>query len=200
MKPLVRSFRENIFRKWKITPEIIEELKADLEALGPIQIRSYKSKFSYWSWEHEATHSEPAQIDESNHVDILLDDKVIIQLCLKYSVCMGALFEENVPENLREETERILKSHGYTIGKKANPRRERLFNQVGIILAFALAFLWTFKFLILRIGFMYKYRDVPPGLARHLFPDPEFFDILFGALWLVIGIIWVYKYRKTPFK
>lgn len=61
MKPLVRSFRENIFRKWKITPETIEELKADLEALGPIQIRSYKSEFSYWSWKHEATHSESAQ-------------------------------------------------------------------------------------------------------------------------------------------
>lgn len=201
MKKFNQPFRQRLLRKWKVTSEGIEKLKKDLEVLGSIEIRFYKSVFSRWSLENEIVHSEPSDVHESNHVDILLDDKIIIQLLERYTILQGTLYEERIPENLQARTEHILHENGYNIGKKVDPRRTRRSCQVFIILAFVLAFLWLFKFLVLRVLIYFMYVDeIPRVFIKYFYPSPSFFDTVIGLMWLVCGIVWVYRYKKTSFR
>ena len=133
-------------------------------------------------------------------MDIFLDDAIIIQLFERYSVLFGNLYEEDIPENLEDRIEHIMHENGYKIRKKKDFRRDRRSFQILIIMHFLLAFLWLFKFLVLRVGFYFKLRDeVPREFLKHFYPDPSFFDIFIGSIWLIIGLIWVYRYKKTSF-
>lgn len=198
MKRISRPIRERLRRKWNITPERIGELKKDFEILGSIDIKFYTSTFSRWSYENEITHSELSDIHESNHVDIFLDDKIIIQLFDRYSTCSGALFEEHIPESLLEKIEGILLEHGYCIGKKENARRKRHSFQIAIILALLNAFIWLFGFFSIQLYYMYKYQ-VPYNVVRAFFPVSPIF-ILAGFIFLATGILMIYRYKKTSFK
>ena len=200
MKTFRQSFWQWLLRKRKVISEEIEKLEKDLEALGSVDIRSYKSEFSRWSLENEIIHSELSTAGESNHVDIVLDDAVIIQLFERYSVLLGNLYEEDICENLQDRIEHIIRENGYKMSKKKNFQRDRCSLQILIIMHFLLAFLWLFRFLVLRVGFYFKLRDeVPREFLKHFYPDPSFFDIFIGSIWLIIGLIGVYRYKKTSF-
>lgn len=200
LKTFRQSFWQLSMRKRKVFSEEIEKLKKDLEAIGSMDIRFYKSEFSRWSRENEIIHSEPSTAFESNHADILLEDTIIIQLLGRYSVLFGYLYEERIPENFQGRIEHILLENGYKIGNKEDFQRHRRSFQILIILDFLLAFLWLSKFMVLRVGFYFKLKDeVPRELLKHFYPDPSFFDIIMGLLWLIIGLIWVHQYKKTSF-
>ena len=116
-------------------------------------------------------------------MDIFLDDAIIIQLFERYSVLFGNLYEEDIPENLEDRIEHIMHENGYKIRKKKDFRRDRRSFQILIIMHFLLAFLWLFKFLVLRVGFYFKLRDeVPREFLKHFYPDPSFFDVFIGSI------------------
>ncbi|MGD2247285.1 MAG: hypothetical protein PVF58_02690 [Candidatus Methanofastidiosia archaeon] len=102
---------------WDINPEKISMLKNDLRKLGEIDIKFYKSKFSLWStlfsYKSEIINSKPSDADKSNHVAILLNNRVIAQFMRRIQGFSGVLYEENIPENLQVKTEEILSNHGY---------------------------------------------------------------------------------------
>ena len=201
LKRISRPFREQFLWRWEINPEKIEKLKKDLEALGPIEINYYKSLFSRWSLENEVTHTELSDIHDSNHADILLNNKIIIQLFQRSGFCSGALFEENLPTEVNETAERILLNHGYRIGKKENPHRKRLLIQAIIISNFLFAFLWISKFWILRAYFSHKYSiPISHDLFEFFYPFPVLLDVALGIIWVILGFVWFYRYRKTTFK
>lgn len=201
MKSFRLPFRKRFMHKWKVTPEEIENLKKDLEDLGSIEVQFYKSEFSRWSLENEVIHSEPSDVHQSNHVDILLDGAVIIQLLERYNALFGTLHEERIPVNLQDRAEHILSEKGYNVGKTEDPRRKRRLYKEVIFLSLMVAFLWMFKFLILRVGYYFLYADeIPREVLKYIYPDPSLFDTIMGILWLIIGIGWIYRYRKTSFK
>lgn len=170
----------------------------DLKPLGPIDIRFYKSTFSTPSLEDEITHSEPSTIDGSNHVDLILDEKIIMQFFERSSIFSGILYEEHIPGDLQEEIERILKGHGYHVG---NPQRMRLLFQVIIVVSFANAFFWLSRYSITKMYWLHKYPEV---VVRELFDvfysPPVMYDIVMGSVFLIIGILWIYRYKKTSFR
>lgn len=199
LKRLSRRFRETFLWRWDVTPERIEPLRKDLELLGTIDITYYTSTFARWSLENEVISSEPSDIHESNHVDILLDNKVIIQFFERKSVCSGMLYEENIPEGLQEKIEHILREHGYCL---ENARRLRRLAQINVILPFLAASFVLFGIAFMKLYFMHKYPSPVTGdLFDFFFPRSLYILFVFiSIVWLVDGCMWLYRYKKTSFK
>lgn len=102
---------------WDINPEKIEKLKEDLEELGPIEVKFYKSKFFLISKSYPIVkHAEPSEPAESNHVEILLNNKTVAEFYRRSVGFGGLLLDENIPEDLQERLEDILGSHKYYTG------------------------------------------------------------------------------------
>lgn len=201
LKRVSRPIRETLLWRWNITPERIDELKKDFEALGSIEIKFYKSTFKTWSIELEVNRSELSTVDNSNHVDIFLDNNLILQFLERYSICAGALFEDAIPDGLEKKIEHSLREHGYRIGKKENARHKRYGFWLATFTCFLNAFVWTFGFLLLREYYIHKYIDkAPREILEVFFPGISPFYILMGILWFSAGIIWVFRIMKTSFK
>jgi hypothetical protein len=201
LKGISRPIRESFLWRWDVTPERIDELRENLDELGSIEIKFYTSTFSRASLEWEVTHADPSDVHESNHVDIFLDGTMIIQLLERKSVCLGTLFEENIPEGLQVKIENILRKLGYKVGKKENPHLKRRLFQGVAALSFVNAFVWTVGFLLAREYLLRKFDDVfPREFLKNFFPGLSIFNIVIGALWIVCGVIWIYRIKKTSFK
>lgn len=105
---------------WDINPEKIEKLKEDLEELGPIEIKFYKSKFHVISKTYPIVkHSELSDPAESNHVQILLNNKAVAEFYRRSIGFAGVFYEENIPEGLEEKISNILGKHKYYTGRSS---------------------------------------------------------------------------------
>ena len=105
---------------WEINPEEIEKLKEDLEELGQIDIKFYRSKLSLISKSYPyVKHAEPSEPPKSNHVQIVLNNKAIAEFYSRFIGFTGVLLEENIPEDLREKVEDILGKHKYYTGESS---------------------------------------------------------------------------------
>jgi hypothetical protein len=126
MKYLLTNFAAG----WDINLKNLNELKNDLGELGAIDILFYKSEFSLLSTlfylQAKITHSEPSEASKSNHVDFLLDKKVIARFVERFQGFSGILFEENIPESLQKKIEDVLGKHGYYTGRSAWKYARRL--------------------------------------------------------------------------
>jgi hypothetical protein len=169
---------------WDIKPEKISMLKNDLRELGEINIKFYKSKFSLWSTlfsiKSEITYSEPSDADKSNHVVVLLNNRIIAQFTRRIQGFSGLLYEENIPENLQEKAEEILSNHGYYTGKMAWKHARIL--PVLFLICIGLSFL-------LSSAYMYLLYSSPMQLNL-------FFRVFPAFGWGIIGIVLVFCYKK----
>ena len=182
MKTLLTNFALG----WDINMENLTQLKEDLEKLGAVDLKFHKSKFSLWStlfsFRSKIVHSEPSEAEKSNHVDIMLNENVIAQFTKRTQGFSGVLHEEKIPENLREQTEDILSTHGYYTGKTAwkHARMLPLLSLTGIVLSFVIAFL---------------------ALYLILSSSHDSMTLFLNGLLIVIGItlgcMWIYYYRKV---
>lgn len=93
---------------WDINSQELATLKQDLKEFGTVDMKFYKSKFSG----NKVTQSEPCEITESNHVDILLNDTVVARFSKRFLSFRGTFFDENIPEN-KEKIEYILAKNNY---------------------------------------------------------------------------------------
>jgi len=181
MKTLLTNFALG----WDINVENLTQLKEDLEKLGAVDLKFYESKFSLWStllsFRSKIVHSEPSEAEKSNHVDVLLNGNVVAQFMRRIQGFSGVLHEENIPENLREQTEDLLSTHGYYTGKTAwkHARMLPLLSLTGIVLSFVISFL---------------------ALCLILFSPHDSMTLFLNSLLIVIGItlgcMWIYYYRK----
>ena len=112
MKRLIRT----TLSTWKMNPKMVEKLKDSLEEVGTIDVTSYRSKFHFLSGYSRIIHSEPSPLDESNHIDYLLNGVVVLQFFKGTFNIAGQLFEERIPLNMKERTEGILAAYGLYTG------------------------------------------------------------------------------------
>ncbi|MGD2248235.1 MAG: hypothetical protein PVF58_07490 [Candidatus Methanofastidiosia archaeon] len=196
MKEISRPIRETILWRWNITPERVLTLKKGLEdAIGPITMNFYTSKFSC-SLDMDINGSHPSSIKESNHMDILFDDTVIIQLFETKSICSGILYDGNMSENMKEKVEHVFQEQGYILRKK---RDFRLLWKGLIILNFFTAGFLIGGFWFLKLYYTIKYGVIGGKIFQMVGEDMKFFGIILGCVWLFSGVIWTYRYKKTDF-
>ena len=75
MKRLIRT----TLSTWKMNPKMVEKLKDSLKEVGTIDVTSYRSKFHFFYGYSRIIHSEPSSVDESNHIEYLLNGVVVLQ-------------------------------------------------------------------------------------------------------------------------
>ncbi len=118
MKPIFKPTIEAV--GWDINPEKIEKLKEDLEELGSIEVKFCKSKFFLIPKSNSIIkHAEPSESAESNHVQILLNNKTVAEFYRRSIGFAGIFFEENIPEGFEEKISNILGKHKYYTGKNS---------------------------------------------------------------------------------
>ena len=182
MKTLLTNFPLG----WDINVENLTQLKEDLEKLGAADLKFYKSKFSLWStlfsFRSKIVHSEPSEAEKSNHVDILLNASVITQFMRSIKGFSGVLHEENIPENLREQAEDLLSTHGYYTGKTAWKRAPTL--PLLFLTIIALSFVMAFLALYLILS--------PPHDSMTLF-----LNRLLIVIGITLGCTWICYYKKV---
>ena len=116
MKRLIRT----TLSLWDMNPFMIEQLRKSLEEVGTITIASYRSKFHILFPDYGGIkYSTPSPLDESNHIEYLLNGVVIIQLFRVTLNITGRILTERIPLNVQERAEEILAAYGLYTGKMA---------------------------------------------------------------------------------
>ena len=93
----------------------IVHLKNDLEELGSVDIVTYTSKFSLFFPYEGINESKPSDLGESNHVEIALNDAVVVQLFRGPWGFSGNFLDQNVSQSSKIEA--ILARNGYYTGE-----------------------------------------------------------------------------------
>ena len=98
----------------------ILEMKNDLEKLGSVDVVSSKSRFSLFfpQW-GRVLESETSELNESNHIEITLNNTVAVQLFEGPWGFSGNFIDENFSQSLKEEIESILAKNYYFTGRMA---------------------------------------------------------------------------------
>lgn len=116
MKRLIRT----TLSLWDMNPFMIEQLRKSLEEVGTVTVASYRSKFHILFPDYGGIkYSTPSPLDESNHIEYLLNGVVIIQLFRVIMNVTGRIFTERIPLNVQERVEEILAAYGLYTGKMA---------------------------------------------------------------------------------
>lgn len=183
---------------WSIKPQELSELKQDLEEFGTVDIKSYKSKFSLGN---KIKHSEPCEITESNHVDFLLNDALVVQFTKRFFLFVGFLFDENAPE-YKEKIENILARYKYYTQKTGwkFSRRWRLPPLILSGLSFSIALLYAYDILstptLLDTYSPEIVEQISPRALEVLSSQPadHTWDIVLAVLSFVLGWLWIFVF------